>query len=200
MADFTLASFATIAGAIFVAELADKDAFLLIAVSMKTRALLAFLAGVVAFTVNTTILVTLGSVLVAVVPVYWVRLAGGLVMIGYGLWEARELVGMGEVEKQEKKVEKTRSALRAFFALVAALILLDLAGDATEVLTIVFVAHYLNPLLVFAGACTGLFCADALETTLGSRLGRVLSARRLQYVSVAVFLVLGALVILSNSG
>jgi Ca2+/H+ antiporter, TMEM165/GDT1 family len=194
MADI-LTSFGTIAGTIFLAELVDKDAFLLITVSTKMRAHLAFLAGATAFVMTTTLFVTLGTVLVAFVPVYWVRLAGGGVMLGYGLWEARSLVGLSEVEREKAKVERSGSSWKAFLALVGALALLDIAGDATEVLTIVFVARYEEPLLVFLGACAGLICADALETTLGSRLGKILTPERLRYFSVVVFLALGASII-----
>jgi Ca2+/H+ antiporter, TMEM165/GDT1 family len=190
MADI-LTSFGAIAGTIFLAELVDKDAFLLITVSTKMRAHIAFLAGVTAFVMTTTLFVTLGTVLVAFVPVYWVRLAGGVVMLGYGFWEARALVGLREVEREEAKVERSGSPWKAFLALVVALALLDLAGDATEVLTIVYVARYADPLLVFLGACAGLFCADAVETTLGSRLGKILTPGRLRYFSVVVFLALG---------
>lgn len=194
MPDF-LASLGAIAGAIFLAELADKDAFLLLTVSTKIKARVVFLAGVTAFTINTALFVTLGTLIIAVVPVYWVRLAGGVVMISYGLWEGRALVGMEEVEREEAKVEKSGTPWRAFIALVAALALLDIAGDATEVLTIVFVARYADPPLVFLGACAGLFCAAAIETSLGNRAGRYLTAQRLRYISVFVFLSLGTYII-----
>lgn len=190
-----LTSFGAIAGSIFLAELADKDAFLLITVSTKVRVRIALLAGVTAFTVNTALFVTIGAALTALIPVYWVRLAGGVVMLAYGLWEARALVGLREVQEQEEKVEKTRSSWKAFLALVAALSLLDIAGDATMVLTIVFVAHYADPLLVFFGACAGLFSAATVETALGSRIGKFLTPDRLRYLSVAVFLTIGALII-----
>ena len=190
-----LTSFGAIAGSIFLAELADKDAFLLITVSTKVRVRIALLAGVTAFTVNTALFVTIGAALTALIPVYWVRLAGGVVMLAYGLWEARSLVGLREVQEQEEKVEKTGSSWKAFLALVAALSLLDIAGDATMVLTIVFVAHYADPLLVFFGACAGLFSAATVETALGSRIGKFLTPDRLRYLSVAVFLTIGALII-----
>ena len=190
-----LTSFGAIAGSIFLAELADKDAFLLITVSTKVRVRIALLAGVTAFTVNTALFVTIGAALTALIPGYWGRLAGGVVMLAYGLWEARSLVGLREVQEQEEKVEKTRSSWKAFLALVAALSLLDIAGDATMVLTIVFVAHYADPLLVFFGACAGLFSAATVETALGSRIGKFLTPDRLRYLSVAVFLTIGALII-----
>lgn len=196
MTDY-LTTLGGIAAAIFVAELADKDAFLLITVSTKVRARVAFLAGATAFALTTALFVTLGAVIVNFVPVYWVRLAGGAVMVAYALWEARGLVGAGEVAKEEARVGKTARPWRAFLALVAALALLDIAGDATEVLTIVFVARYADPLLVFLGAWAGLACASAVETALGNRLGKVLTPGRLRYVSVAVFLALGAYIILT---
>ena len=198
MVDFSLVSFGTIALALFVAELTDKDAFLLLAVSTRVRTRVAFSAGATAFVITTTIIMTAGSLLVAVVPVLWIRVAGGVVMIAYGLWEARGIIGERAVEAEESRIERAGSPLRVFLAMVIALAALDLAGDATEVLTIVMVARYSNFLLVFTGTVTGLVAAVAVETTLGSRLGRLLTPRRLRYVSVVVFVVLGAIIILSS--
>lgn len=196
MSEFTLAAFGGIAAALFVTELTDKDAFLLIAVSTKVKAAVAFLAGTVAFVFNTALIVTTGSLLIYVVPVYWVRLAGGVVMIFYGLWEARGLVGMRTVAEESSRIPKSGTNLRVFVGLVGTLILLDLAGDATMILTIVFVARYQNALLVFSGACTGLLCAAGLETALGSRLGRFLTPGRLRLLSAGVFLIIGVSIIL----
>ena len=197
MAD--IASFGFIAATLFVTELTDKDAFLLIALSTKVRTLIVFLAGATAFTITTAIIVTAGSFLLTAVPVYWVRFAGGAVMVAYGLWEARGLVGLRAVNEEESRVQKAATPWRAFAAMVGALALLDLAGDATEVLTIVMVAQYNDPLFVFSGVLTGLVAATAAETALGSRLGRVLTPRRLQLGSAAVFLLLGALILLTNA-
>jgi putative Ca2+/H+ antiporter (TMEM165/GDT1 family) len=63
-------------------------------------------------------------------------------------------------------------------SLCSSLIVLDLAGDATELVTSVFVAQFRDVLLVFAGAVAALVAASAVETILGNGLGRVLSARR----------------------
>jgi len=200
LTDFTFAAFGTVALTIFVAELTDKDAFLLIALSTRVRARLVFLAGAVAFVFTTTVIIALGSALITVVPVYWVRLVGGVVMVAYGLWQARGLVGMGAVAEEEARIEKAKSAWKTFAAMVAWLALLDLAGDATEVLTIVFVARFPNPVFVFSAACVGLLSATAVETTLGSRLSRLLTPYRMRAVSAAVFLILGVSIILLNSG
>ena len=200
MTDFTLAAFGTIAITIFIAELTDKDAFLLIALSSRVRARLVFLAGAVAFIFTTTVIIALGSALIVVVPVYWVRLAGGVVMIAYGAWEARGVVGMGAVAQEESRIENAQSAWKSFAAMVAGLALLDLAGDATEVLTIVFVARYPSALFVFSAACVALLSATAVETTLGSRLGRLLTPRRMRLLSAGVFLIIGVSIVVLNSG
>jgi Ca2+/H+ antiporter, TMEM165/GDT1 family len=199
LADISLASFVLIAGTLFITELTDKDSLLLIAVSTRVRARIAFFAGATAFIITTTIIVTLGSLLIEVVPVEWVRIAGGIVMIGYGLWEARGLVGQRAVESEESRIARAGSAWKVFAALVFALAVLDLAGDATEVLTIVLVARYSDPLFVFSGVCLGLLSATAVETTLGSRLGTLLTPRRLRIGSAAVFLFLGTIVVLFGS-
>ncbi len=199
MIDFSLASFAAIAAALFVTELTDKDALLLIAVSTRVKGRVAFLAGATAFTFTTTVIVALGSVIVTFVPVSWVRTAGGVVMIGYGVWEARGLVGKEAVNQEESRIQRAGSAWKAFVTMVAVLALLDLAGDATEVLIVVLIAHYANAALVFSGALTGLLAATAAETALGSRLGRVLTPRRLRYGSAAIFLTLGVSILLLSS-
>jgi len=196
MAELSVLSFATVAATLFVAELTDKDALLILAVSTRVKARLAFSAGATAFAITTAIIVAAGSLIVAVVPVEWIRLAGGVVMIGYGLWEARGLTGEEAVGVQESWIARTGSAWRVFFALVGSLALLDLAGDATEILTVVLVAQYSAPFFVFSAVYLGLIAAVAVETALGNRLGKLLTPRRLRIGSAAIFVLLGMAIIL----
>ena len=60
------------------------------------------------------------------------------------------------------------------------LVLLDLAGDATVILTIIFVADLRNTLLVFTGAVTALAAATAMEVVIGNRLTRIFSLRKIR--------------------
>jgi putative Ca2+/H+ antiporter (TMEM165/GDT1 family) len=191
-------AFGTIAVALFVTELTDKDALLLLTVATRVRAPIVFLAGASAFVFDTAIIVFLGSLLLTIVPIFWIRLAGGVAMLAYGLWEARGLVGIGVVEKEETRIQKAGSTLKLFLTLTGSLIVLDLAGDATEILTIVLVAQYANALLVFSAVCVGLVAATAFETVLGNRLGKILTPKRIRYVSIFVFLVLGVTIILTT--
>jgi putative Ca2+/H+ antiporter (TMEM165/GDT1 family) len=75
---------------------------------------------------------------------------------------------------------------------VGFLVLLDLAGDATEVLTILFVARFGDAFIVFVAAVTALVAATAVETTIGNRLSTILSARRIRIFSSLVFLAIGS--------
>ncbi|MGD0395675.1 MAG: TMEM165/GDT1 family protein [Nitrososphaerales archaeon] len=198
MVDPLLVTLATIASALFVTELTDKDAFLLLTLAARTHAATVFFAGATAFVITTTIFVTVGTLISAAVPIFWVRLVGGAFMIGYGLWEARGVDRRGDVEKEERSMERRFGGWTTFFTIVAGVALLDIAGDATEVLTIVLAARYSNPVLVFSAASIGLVSAAAFETVLGNRLGRMLTPHRIRYVSMVVFLVLGTFIIVST--
>lgn len=186
--------------AIFVAELTDKDALLLLSLATRMKPWVVFAAGSVAFTITSAIIVTVGYFLVSFIPVSLISLAGGLVMIAYGGWS---FVEANKEEEELAKAERrlslkaSRSLWFVFLNAVSLLILLDLAGDATEVLTILFVARFQNALLVFAGAVPALIAATALETMIGNRLSRILSSRRIRIFSVFVFLTIGTAAILT---
>jgi len=191
----------TTMGTIFVTELTDKDALFLLALATKTRASVVFAAGSVAFVTTTAIIVLLGSVLLSFVPVLAIKLAGGSIMLAYGVWEYYRFSNDANHvdEREEKLLERSaKGAWSIFIPVVTTLVVLDLAGDATELVTIVFVARFQDPLLVFSGAVVGLVAAVAVETALGNRLGRVLSRRRIKFLSIAVFTVIGATVIVTS--
>jgi putative Ca2+/H+ antiporter (TMEM165/GDT1 family) len=195
-----LGAFVTIASTIFVAELTDKDALLLLALSTKIKARTAFAAGSTAFGISTAIIVSIGYVLTSLFPVFWIKLVGGAVMIGYAAYEyfkgTRE-----EIEEDERKIERTsknKAWLKFFFGIVLMLIVLDLAGDATEVLTIVFVARFQDVFLVFFSAWIALIAASAVETALGNRLGKLFSFEKIRIFSLLVFVVIGSIVIITT--
>jgi putative Ca2+/H+ antiporter (TMEM165/GDT1 family) len=192
-----IAAFATICATIFVAELTDKDALLLLTLATRTKPWLVFLAGSLAFVITTTIIVSVGSVLTRLVPISAIKAAGGLIMIAYALWTYAKRNAAGTEGEEAGLLGSRRSGVSWLLAAILALALLDLAGDATEILTLVFMAQFNNPPLVFAGAVVGLVLASGLETLLGNRLGKFLTARAVRLLSVAVFLVIGSSIILS---
>lgn len=190
---------ATVASAIFVAELTDKDALLVLTLATKYRSWFVFAAGSVTFTITTAIIAVSGYFLVNVFPVYWIKIVGGVIMIGYGFWGFLKVSEKELADEEEKLLARTstKSMWPAFLAVVSMLALLDLAGDATEVLIIVFVAHF-SVVLVFVSALLALIAATALETAVGNRLHNLLSLKRLRFLSLLVFTIIGTAIILTT--
>ena len=193
-----ITAFFIIAATIFVAELTDKDALLLLMLATRIKAWTAFAAGATAFTITSAIIVTIGYFLVRFVPVFWVRLVGGFVMIGFAFWEYFHIEEDEEEERSILRRTQGKSPWSVFLSAVALLALLDLSGDATEVLTIVYVAHFGNWLLVFVGAVVALVAASALETILGQKLSKILSLSRIRILSLLVFLIIGSYIVVST--
>lgn len=183
---------------IFIAELTDKDALLLLSLATRFNAWLVFAAGSVAFTITSAIIVTLGHFLIYYVPVSWVSLAGGTIMICYGVWSFLHRQDNEEVTEAEHKLETkaSKGTWSMFLSAVGFLALLDLAGDATEILTILFVARF-DAFMVFIAAVTALVAATAVETLIGNRLSRILSANRIRTLSLIILLTIGTIAILS---
>jgi putative Ca2+/H+ antiporter (TMEM165/GDT1 family) len=189
----------TVGTALFIVELTDKDALLILSLATRLKALLVFAAGSVAFFITSAIIVTLGQLLIRYVPVFLITLAGGTIMIGYGVWS---FLHANNDEQQVTDVERKLSVTASkglasvFLAAVGILIFLDLAGDSTEILIILFVARF-DPSLVFTAAVVALVSATAVETAIGNRLSRMLSARRIRVLSLVIFLAIGTTAILS---
>jgi putative Ca2+/H+ antiporter (TMEM165/GDT1 family) len=192
-----------IASPIFVAELTDKDALLIVALATRIKPWVVFASGLTAFTITTAIIVTIGHLLVVIVPVYWIKVVGGVIMISYGIWGF--LIGKKEDAELDVKENKLLTRFSkttiwsVFLSVVPMLVVLDLAGDATEVLTVVFVAHFQNVFLVFFAALSALVAATAVETVVGRRLGELLSLKRIRLLSNLVFLVVGVTIIATTT-
>jgi len=188
----------TVSMAIFLAELTDKDAMLILTLAARNRATVIFAAGSVAFTITSAIIVTLGHYLVSYVPASWVSLAGGTIMICYGVWSFIHTKPAEKVTGMEKKLsaKASKGMMSLFLSAVSLLVLLDLSGDVTEVLTILFVARF-DALTVFIAAVIALITATAVETMIGNKLGRVLSSARIRIFSLLVFLIIGTGAIVS---
>lgn len=196
-----LSAVLTTAGTIFVTELTDKDALFLLALATKTRASLVFAAGAVAFAISTAIIVTVGSVLIRLVPVFDIKLVGAAIMLGYAGFELLRTSPEGPaIDERGQRIldRKTPNAWEVFLPAVATLVALDLAGDATELVTVVLLARFQVALAVFVGAVLGLVCAVAVETALGNRLAKVLSPSHVRHLSVAVFVVIGVVILVTT--
>jgi putative Ca2+/H+ antiporter (TMEM165/GDT1 family) len=110
-------------------------------------------------------------------------------MIAYGTWSFFEANNeKEELAKAERRLslKASKSVWLVFLNAVSLLILLDLSSDATEVLTILFVARFQNTILVFVGAVIALIAATSIETIIGNRLSKILSPKRLRIFSLCL--------------
>ena len=122
-------------------------------------------------------------------------------MIGYAGYEYFT-TSKEEIEEDKKKLDKRttdkKAFVRLFLSIISMLIILDLAGDATEVLTIVFVARFQNVLLVFVSCVVALSAASAVETVIGNRLGKFFSYERIRVFSLLVFAIIGTIIVVTT--
>jgi putative Ca2+/H+ antiporter (TMEM165/GDT1 family) len=199
---FFVTALLTTMATVFITELSDKDALFLLALATKTKASVVFVAGSVAFTITTTIIVLFGTLLIRFVPIIAIKLVGGSIMLAYAIWGyyglSREQHEIDEREERLLGRSASRGTWSIFLPAVLTLIALDIAGDATELVTIIMVARFNDALVVFLGAVVGLIAAVAVETALGNRLGKVLSPERIKYLSILIFIAIGTIVIVTT--
>jgi putative Ca2+/H+ antiporter (TMEM165/GDT1 family) len=115
----------------------------------------------------------------------WVRVAGGLLLIGYAGW-----VYVQPAEEETRERGPSRSAFLMSFATI---FLLELA-DTTMIFEIVFVAEW-GWLIVLVSGAAALITVAAWDVTLGSRLGARIRPQTLKKVVVTVLLVVGVVTI-----
>jgi putative Ca2+/H+ antiporter (TMEM165/GDT1 family) len=105
LAEAVAGAFLAMAPVIFVAELTDKDAMLILSLATTRKPLTVFAAGSIAFAVTTALFVTFGNLLRGLLPVVWIQVSGGVVMLAYGAYQTRGLFGGALVEEEEKELE-----------------------------------------------------------------------------------------------
>ena len=184
-----LAGFALVFVIIAVLEVFDRTSFALIALAARSHPFQTWVGGAIAFVLTTVISVTVGSVLSDLLGpsrIGYLRVAGGLFLIGYAAW----LYYHPESDDPNRLPRTPRTALIASLVTV---FLLEL-GDTTMIFGIVFVSDF-GWLIVLVAGTLGLVVVAAWDSFLGSRLGERLEPRLLHRVVVAVLVIVGAVTI-----
>ncbi len=182
-----LLAFAVVFGTIAFFEFLDRTNFALLSFAAREPPFLAWVGATTAFGLTTLLSVAVGTVVVdALRPeLYLVRLAGGLLLVGYAVYL---LVHHDE----EKPVTTGRNALTTAFLMI---FLLEL-GDTTMILTINFVATYTDPVLVGLAAFLGLAFVAGTACVLGPRVGARVEPKQLELAVIAVLAIVGMVTIL----
>ncbi|MGB6500336.1 MAG: TMEM165/GDT1 family protein [Thermoplasmata archaeon] len=185
-----LYAFAIVFAVIGGLELVDRTSFALIAIASRARALPTWAGGALAFVLSTGIAVGAGTALSTVLGpqhIEWLRIGGGVFLIGYALW----LYFRGT----EEQLGSEESALpSAFVAAFLTIFLLEL-GDTTMIFEIVFVTDY-GWLIVLSAGALALVSVAAWDVSVGRYLGQRLQPERLRLIVTVAMLVVGAVTIL----
>lgn len=184
-----LGGFTVVFAVIALLEVFDRTSFALIALSARSHPFPTWVGGASAFVLTSAISVTIGTALATVLGpdrIGWLRVAGGLFLIGYALW----LYFHPESEDPDRLPRTARSAALTAFVTILVLEL----GDTTMIFQIVFVSDF-GWLVVLVGGALALCAVAAWDAFLGSHLATRLDPKILHRVVVSVLIVVGAVTI-----
>jgi len=155
-----------------------------------------FLGASVGLAAATVVSVTIGYGAETVLGPYllWVKVAGGLVLIAFGVREVLR-VPTPVHEPGEGTPELARTARQVRTIALGLAFLLEM-GDNTQILTIVFVASTGNLLLVFVAATAALITITAVSARGASYLSEHVPQERLRMVLGSLLIGVGLLTIL----
>jgi putative Ca2+/H+ antiporter (TMEM165/GDT1 family) len=179
--------FASVFSLIFLAELPDKTSFATMLMASRGKPLAVFSGVALAFLVQTVVAVAFGNV-IALAPERWVHLGAGLVFFVFAA-----MAWWGQDDDEEEAEEAvTKGFLPSVWQSFIVIFIAEW-GDITQLATAAFAAQNKHEVLtVFVAALLALWSASAVTVLLGSRLGRYVSAAKLQRFSAAAFALVGA--------
>jgi putative Ca2+/H+ antiporter (TMEM165/GDT1 family) len=174
---------------ILVAELGDKTQLAIISLSSKYKASHVFSGAMLAFLAVDGISLTVGGSLLALLPIRLVLIVSGIVFIIFGVVPL-----LSKKEKEDIKLKRKSSTLPliACFSLIS---LMEL-GDKTQLVTITLAAET-SPILVLLGMTMAFALLTSVAVVMGAKLLSRLPLKWLKIGTSALFIIIGALTILS---
>lgn len=185
------ASFST-AVLIFIAEFGDKSQLLALSFAARYSWRVTLIGVALGTALIQLVSVTVGTLLGAALPTFWIQLAAGLVFIAFGLWTLREEPDEDE-HGEEEKATRAGQALARFgplFTTMGAFFLAEL-GDKTMLMTMTLASQRNAFVAVWLGATLGMVLASSLGVLLGSIMGARLPERVIKVGAAAVFILFG---------
>jgi putative Ca2+/H+ antiporter (TMEM165/GDT1 family) len=175
---------------ILVAELGDKTQLAVISLSSNYKASHVFAGAMLAFLAVDGVSLAVGGTLLALLPIRLVMIVSGAVFIVFGVipWLSKDK------EEKPQPLKKSKSLpLLACFSLVS---LMEL-GDKTQIMTITMAAET-QPLLVLIGMTMAFAVLTGVAVLMGAKLLSRLPTKWLKIGTSALFIIIGAVSILSG--
>lgn len=181
-------------GLVALAELGDKSMLLAVAFAARYRAT-AVLAGIaVAAAVMLGVAAGLGAAAGAALPTRWITLSGGLLFVAFGVLTFRDTL-RGGADSDDEGADEVRG--RSVLLGVALAFLAAEFGDKTMLATATLAASR-APLATWLGATVGMWSASATAVALTRLVGRRVPQRTVRLVAAALFLVVGAVLVVEG--
>jgi Ca2+/H+ antiporter, TMEM165/GDT1 family len=191
----SLVVFGATLGLIALLEIGDKTQLITISLASRHPWRQVLAGAAVGLTTATAIGAAIGGVLATTLAEWlpYIKVAGGLLFIGLGIWTVVQAIRRhGQTEATKTPSSGTRGA----FLESVSLIFLAEFGDKTQIAVIILAATNVAPISVFAGASLAETLVAVTSVLIGATLTRFLTKRWLEFVSTALFVIAGALLIL----
>jgi putative Ca2+/H+ antiporter (TMEM165/GDT1 family) len=183
----SLAALATVFGLIFIGELPDKTMFASLLLAARGRSGLVWLGAAAAFLVHVAVAVTIGGVVLTLLPHRLVLVIVALMFLVGAVMSFRAEDDDEGMDAARYRPGGARTVGTAF-----AVIFIAEWGDLTQILTANLAARYDDPLGVGIAATLALWAVAAVAMATG-KLIRRLPATLIRRVTGCVLLALGAL-------
>ena len=177
-------------GLVFVAELGDKTQLVALGFGARHRLAPVLLGVVIAYMITNLLSVVIGGLLGAALPTRAIGLAGGVMFLGFALWNLR-------AEPEEEDEEAMGSGQGSVVVSVALAMIVAEMGDKTMLATATLAAQG-NPVLVWIGATLGIILSGTLGVLLGRFFGARLPERATRIGSSVLFAVFGVALLATN--
>ena len=175
---------------LLVAELGDKTQLSVISLSSGYKWHYVFVGSMLAFLAVDGVSIAVGGPLLALVPIRYVQVVSGIVFVISGV------IPLLRKEKNEDVPSNTRRSKIPMLACFSLIALMEL-GDKTQVLTITLAAQT-NPISVMAGMLLAFALLTGAAVLIGAKLVSRLPMKWLKIGTAFLFIVLGAISILSG--
>lgn len=172
-----------------IAEMADKTQLLTLCLTCKYPARKVLIGVGVAIAILNLIAVAVGGLAGQLLPVTPIKIAAGVMFLGFGVWT---LVANGGDQDEEACDIEPAGGIRgnAILAVAAAFFVAEI-GDKTQLATLSLAARFESLVLVWAGACLGMLAANGLAIWGGSLLNDRLPETALKKISGVLFIAFG---------
>ena len=184
-------------GLVFLAELGDKTQLVALGFGARYRLAPVLLGVFLAYATSNLVSVLVGGLLGAALPTRAIGIGGGIMFLGFALWNLRQ---QGDDEPdavgEDGAVAAGPSHGGVVLSVFVAMFVAEL-GDKTMLATATLAAQG-NPVLVWIGATVGICLSGAVGVLVGRTVGARLPDDAIRFGSSLLFAVFGVGLIATN--